>query len=519
MKFSELNLHPTLNQAIEGQNFVNCTPVQEAAIPYILEGKDVAGLAQTGTGKTAAYLLPLIERILRAKESPEDKIQESFKDWKDSEYILVLVPTRELAEQIFENCKIFGNTTHLKSIAIYGGTSYEPQKKALQEGVQFVIATPGRLIDLYKEHLIDLKQVRAIVFDEADRMFDMGFKDDAKYILRRIPEKRQFLVFSATLNFDVLNVAYQFGANPVEVNVSKDRAKADHVTDEIFHIGQDEKPRYLLSLLKKHKPRQAIVFSNFKSNIERIVTFLTRNGVPAMGISSLLTQAQRNHVMQQFKSDNDQNILIATDVAARGLDIKGVDIVINFDLPDDPENYVHRIGRTGRAGEEGMAFSIVSDRDVVSLSRIESYLEHKIKTGWIEDTDLMKDIQTYPTKSEMSHHRFKPSRRSSGPGSKDHRPSQKKRRSQLHRKKNHNGNNNKKPDPTHENKLTHRDHLTGRHKKTNGNKTKKSSPQRNRETTKITETAKKQRQEIASKQFESKENFQKEEGLSLQGRG
>ena len=260
MKFSELNLCPALNQVIENQNFVNCTPVQEAAIPHILEGKDVAGLAQTGTGKTAAYLLPLIERILRAKGSTEEEVQTAFKNWKESEYILVLVPTRELAVQVFENCKVFGRTTNLKSIAIYGGTSYEPQKKALQDGVHFVIATPGRLIDLYKEHIIDLKQARAIVFDEADRMFDMGFKDDSKYILRRIPEQRQFLVFSATLNFDVLNMAYEFGANPIEINISKDQAKANHVIDEIFHIGQGEKPQYLLSIIRKHKPRQVIVF-------------------------------------------------------------------------------------------------------------------------------------------------------------------------------------------------------------------------------------------------------------------
>ena len=479
MKFSELNLCPALNQAIESQGFVDCTPVQEAAIPYILEGKDVAGLAQTGTGKTAAYLLPLIERILQAKESSKNETPIPFKDWKGSEYILILVPTRELAEQVFENCQTFGKATNLKSIAIYGGTSYEPQKKALKEGVQFVIATPGRLIDLYKEHVLDLKQVRAVVFDEADRMFDMGFKDDAKYILRRIPEQRQFLVFSATLNFDVLNVAYQFGANPIEINVSKDRAKADHVTDEIFHIGQNEKPKYLLSLLKKYNPHQAIIFSNFKSKIECIVVFLTRNGVPAIGISSLLTQVQRNRVMTQFKSGNNQNILVATDVAARGLDIKGVDMVVNFDMPDDPENYVHRIGRTGRAGEEGIAFSIVSDRDVPGLERIESYLEYKIKTGWLEDADLVKDFQAYPKESEVNRYPLRGQLSKKASGRSHHKSHRKKRQRSRHQKhSDQEGSestvkNEDKSTVKHESKSTHRDRRTGRHKR-NENRVKRS---------------------------------------------
>ena len=447
MKFSQLNLHPSLKEAIENQGFTDCTPIQEMGIPHILHGRDVAGLAQTGTGKTATYLIPLIERILQNTDTESVTV---FKNWKKSEYILVLVPTRELAEQVFQNCQVFCQTNSLKSTTIYGGVSYDPQKQALKKGVQFVIATPGRLIDLYKEHIIDLKQVRAIVFDEADRMFDMGFKDDAKYILRRIPEHRQFLVFSATLNFDVLNMAYQFGSNPIEININKDQAKADHVTDAIFHIGQSEKPKYLLSLLKKHTPHQAIIFSNFKSEIELIVTFLIRNKVPAIGISSLLTQAQRERVIKQFKSDNDQNILVATDVAARGLDIKEVNTVINFDLPEDPENYVHRIGRTGRAGKKGLAFSVVSDRDVESLTRIESYLEHKINTGWMEDADIIEDFKPYPRKSDMK----------CGPRkSSSHKHSQKKNQRRPTKK-------------SHANSSEHRDLRTGRHKKTRRKKKK-----------------------------------------------
>lgn len=414
MKFSDVHFHPSLQATLDRIGFQECTPVQEHTIPAILDAKDVAGLAQTGTGKTAAFLLPLMERILRAQDAKrsgetapaadpaldgatadnrETLTARAFPDWAPMNFILVLVPTRELAEQVYENAVKFGSDSGLRAVSIYGGVSYDKQKDALRGGVEFVIATPGRLIDLYKENLVDMKQVRAIVFDEADRMFDMGFKDDMKYILTRVPKERQFLVFSATLNLDVLNTAYQFGANPVEFNVSRDQAKAENVEDKILHVGQEEKGAHLLALLKLHSPRQAIIFSNFKMNVPRISQFLNDNGFPAVAISSLLTQSQRNRVMEQFKGDSDKNILVATDVAARGLDIKGVDMVINFELPDDPENYVHRIGRTGRAGAKGIAFSLVSDRDVDALSRVEGYLKHKVATDFVEEANLPKEFK------------------------------------------------------------------------------------------------------------------------------
>jgi superfamily II DNA/RNA helicase len=423
LKFSELELHPTLDSAVLKLGFTECTPVQEATMPHILEGRDVAGLAQTGTGKTAAFLLPLMERIVRARLNPDQLSDEekalrdkrAFTDWKPNQFILVLVPTRELCEQVYDNAMKLQGESGLRAVSIYGGVSYEKQKEGLRNGVEFVIATPGRLIDLFKEHLVDLKQVRGIVFDEADRMFDMGFKDDMKFILQRVPKERQFMVFSATLNLDVMNTAYQFGANPVEVNVSRDQAVAENVDDKIFHVGQGEKGGYLLSLIKLHKPRQTIVFSNFKMNVPRIAQFLNDNGVPTVGISSLLTQSQRTRVMEQFKGASEHNVLIATDVAARGLDIKGVDMVVNYELPDDAENYVHRIGRTGRAGEKGIAFSLVSDRDVDSLSRIEQYLKHKVEAGFLEDSDLIKEYKAMPSDRE---YRGSPDRapRTGGPG-------------------------------------------------------------------------------------------------------
>jgi ATP-dependent RNA helicase RhlE len=406
MNFSELQLDSRLQTNIQNLNYAEATPIQAQVIPLILSGRDVAGLAQTGTGKTAAFLVPLIERILKAETDPTSEV--AFKDWKPFHSVLVMVPTRELAEQIHENAQKFIAGTGLKSFPFYGGTGYDRQKEALANGVNFMISTPGRLIDLYKEHHVDFKRVRAIVFDEADRMFDMGFKDDMKYVLSRIERDRQFLVFSATLNFDVLNTAYQFGAEPVEINVSRDQAKAENVKDAIIHLGDGEKPQQLLSILKREKPKQTIIFTNFKNNVDRLSQFLTGNGIPAMGISSLISQVQRNRVIEQFKSENDQNILVATDVAARGLDILGVDLVINYEMPQDAESYVHRIGRTGRAGAEGKAFSLISDRDVESLSRVEDYTKKKIEVAFFEDTDLVKDFKSL---NEASPYRDRDNRR------------------------------------------------------------------------------------------------------------
>ena len=403
MKYSDLNLDPRLNAAIEKLNYAEATAIQEQTIPHILEGKDVAGLAQTGTGKTAAFLIPLIERILRTQSDPESP--RALKDWNVRSFVLILVPTRELADQINENVVKLSDGCGMKSYPFYGGTGYDKQKEALQSGLQFVVATPGRLIDLYKENFVDLKQVRAIVFDEADRMFDMGFKDDMTYILGRVPKDRQFLVFSATLNFDVLNTAYQFGAEPVEINISRDQAKAENVKDFILHIGNDEKPQYLVSILKKENPKQAMIFTNFKHNVDRIAMFLLDNKIAAMGISSLMSQSQRNHVIEKFKAENDQNILVATDVAARGLDINGVDVVINYEMPQDAESYVHRIGRTGRAGREGKAFSFISDRDIDSLERVENYTKNKIEAVFMEDSELVKDLK--PLKREEASYRGK----------------------------------------------------------------------------------------------------------------
>jgi ATP-dependent RNA helicase RhlE len=403
VKFTELNLHKEILKNIEELGFTDATPIQEQSFDPIIQGKDIAGLAQTGTGKTAAFLMPLIQRILTKESTEEDKTV-PFDSWSKANFILILVPTRELAEQVHDNVKKLTQGMDITSTVLYGGTSYDGQKEALNSGVDFIVSTPGRLIDLYKEHHLDLKQAKAIVFDEADRMFDMGFKDDMTYILQRIPKDRQYLVYSATLDFEVLNTAYEFGAQPIEIDISKDETSAENVTHEIMHVGQDEKPQFLLSLIKKHNPSQLIIFTNFKSNVDRITQFLNKNNIRAHGISSLLNQKQRNRIMSDFK-EGKVRVLVATDVAARGLDVKNVDLVLNFDLPDDAATYVHRIGRTGRAEATGLAFSLVSDRDVNALQRIERLLHEKLSVAWVENEEIVKEFKPFP--EFVSHRKLK----------------------------------------------------------------------------------------------------------------
>ena len=391
LNFSSFNFAPELNEVLAQIQFLTPTPIQSEAIPIVLQKKDVAGLAQTGTGKTAAFLLPLIDRILSSlSDSPGER---AFDGWSKHNYCLILVPTRELAEQISEAVETF-SCNKITSAVVIGGKDYEEQIQKIRSGADFIVATPGRLIDLYKEKKVDLSFVKACVFDEADRMFDMGFKEDMIYLLNRIPSNRQLLMFSATMNFDVLNVAYEFGSEPVEINIDRDQPRAENVHDKIFHVGIEEKPKYILSLIQKYNPDQAIIFSNFKRNIPKIEKFLIENKVKSLGISSSLNQNQRQRVMSRFKG-GEVKVLVATDVAARGLDIEGVDMVINFELSDDAENYVHRIGRTGRAGKKGIALSLSSDKDVEALSRIEEYLDEKIEVGWLEDQELIEDYKAF----------------------------------------------------------------------------------------------------------------------------
>lgn len=488
MNFTELNLLPELQAALDKAGFVECTPIQAAVIPAVLNGKDVSGLAQTGTGKTGAFVIPLIERILRFRKGEGgDRVPQN---WRKNSFVLVLVPTRELATQVEAAIAQFGGHAQMRSAVIVGGTHYDDQRRALTQGFEFIVGTPGRLLDLYKSHDLDLNSVGAIVFDEADRMFDMGFKDDMKFILRRVPRDRHFLLFSATLNFDVVNTAYQFGAEPMEFNLSRDQATAEGVDHEILHVGQEDKPAFLLSVLKKYGPEQCIVFSNFKHNVSRIARFLKTNNIDAIEMSSLLSQHQRNKVLEAFRSGKKE-ILVATDVAARGLDIKGIDLVVNYDLPDDPEGYVHRIGRTGRAGTRGKAIGLVSDRDVDALMRIETYLKEKVIVGWLDDTELIKEFASFPPPEARSPRqgRFQRPHKPEGPRS---RPPHRKP-SEGRPQKSHSGNGQHRSQtghastpskPTHDSHSSHshehRDRRSGRHRglqtESSSHPTKKSGP-------------------------------------------
>lgn len=393
--FNEFNLDEKILKKVNDMGFTETTKIQSKAIPLVQAGKDVSGLAQTGTGKTAAFLIPTLQRLYATWDNKEIEGVKPFENWSARSTILILVPTRELAEQVSTNLKELSDSETVSYVTVYGGVAYEKQKALLEKGATFIIATPGRLIDLYKEKFFDPTQVKSVIFDEADRMFDMGFKDDMKFLLDRIPRDRQFLVFSATLNFDVLTVAYEYGSDPVEIEIDRSLPRTDQVKDEVLHVGQNEKPLFLMSLLSNKEFEQAIVFTNFVRNVPRIEKFLQMNGFKALGISSALSQSQRTKTMDSFRS-GETNILVATDVAARGLDIENVDIVVNYELPDDSENYVHRIGRTGRAGRDGLAYSLSSEKDVEALKRLELFLKSKLVIGWLEDDLLVKDFKPFP---------------------------------------------------------------------------------------------------------------------------
>lgn len=407
MNFSSLGLHSDLLESLKAKGFDTPTPIQISSLPLVIKGKDVAGLARTGTGKTAAFVLPLLHRILNSRANEEKLKSESFSQWTDKSYVLILVPTRELAFQVQDNIKEFSLKLNIGSAVFVGGLPIEKDVEVLNTNLDFIIATPGRLIDLYKNHNLHLGQVEAVVLDEADRLFDMGFSDDVKYILTRIPKHRQFLLFSATLSLEALYMGYEFGAQPVELSASKREIQKDLIEESLYHISRFEKAPYLLSLLKNKSWRQAIVFSNYKNQILDLEVFLGANNIQSLGLSSVLTQARRNKVITEFKSCENKVVLIATDVAARGLDIEGVDLVINYDIPQNSDSYIHRIGRTGRAGRKGEAISLVSEKDAEWLVKLEEDLKIKIPIGWIEDKDLAKDFVPFKTSVFMdssTHH-------------------------------------------------------------------------------------------------------------------
>jgi ATP-dependent RNA helicase RhlB len=381
MHFNELALPESLLEGIAEAGFSTCTPIQEHTLPISLTGKDIAGQAQTGTGKTAAFLITLFTRLLAAP-TPSSKHPRA----------LILAPTRELVVQIEQDAQLLGRHCGLTIQAIYGGVDYMKQRDALRDGADIIIGTPGRLIDYLKQKVYSLKEIEMLIIDEADRMFDMGFIADLRFILRRLPpfDKRQNLMFSATLNQRVMELAYEFMNSPEKVAVTPERMTGENIVQVLYHASRKEKFPLLLGLLRRDGMSRTMIFINTKREGEYLHDRLNANGFPCRLISGDVEQKKRLRILEDFK-DGKLPILIATDVASRGLHIDGVSHVVNYDLPQDCEDYVHRIGRTARAGAEGKAISLADEDGVLYLEAIEEYIKHKIPTEWAEDELFVND--------------------------------------------------------------------------------------------------------------------------------
>ena len=383
MRFDELALPESLGKGIAEAGFTECTPIQEMTFPLTLNGKDVAGRGQTGTGKTAAFLITLFDRLLKNDQGPGQNPR-----------ALILAPTRELVVQIHQDALLLGKHCGFSVQAVYGGVDYNKQRDDLRHGADVVIGTPGRLIDYLKQKVYTLSDVEMLVIDEADRMFDMGFIGDLRFILRRLPtfDKRQNLMFSATLNHRVMELAYEFMNMPEKVSVTGDQMTADNIEEILFHVSRQEKFPLLLGLLRREGMERTMIFVNTKREGEYLQTRLLANDQPCRMISGDVAQEKRLRIMRDFK-EGKLPMLIATDVASRGLHIEGVSHVVNYDLPEDCEDYVHRIGRTARAGAEGKAISLADEQGVLSLEAIEEYIGHPIPTEWAEDELFVTDFK------------------------------------------------------------------------------------------------------------------------------
>jgi len=379
MDFSELNLHPDLTKALDEVSYVTCTPVQELVFAHSFAGEDIYAQSQTGTGKTAAFLISIFQRIMANEDQRTRKV-------------LVLAPTRELAVQIEGEAERLGKYLPITSGAFYGGVSYGPQIDMLRANVQMIIGTPGRIIDLVKQGKMLLKDVGFLVIDEADRMFDMGFIDDLRRLIRYLPPptQRQTFLFSATLGLRVKDLAWEYMDNPKEIAIEPEHVTVDLVTQELYHVGSHEKMSLLLGILDREKPESALIFCNQKYMVEELAKRLRMNGVECEFIMGDLPQSKRLEIIERLKAGK-LSILVATDVAARGLDVEALDLVINYDLPDEAESYVHRIGRTARAGKAGKAVSFACEKFVYNLPAIEKFLGFKIPVMPFDTALLLAD--------------------------------------------------------------------------------------------------------------------------------
>ena len=381
--FSSLPIHPAIQEALEDNRLTHTTPIQEKTLPLTLGGHDVMGLAQTGTGKTAAFLISLYHYLLTNPVHPKAK----------GPWAIVLAPTRELAVQIKKDADQIGAYTGLNSLAIYGGVSMEHQRNLLENApIDIIIGTPGRIIDLYKQKIIRLKNIEVCVLDEADRMFDLGFIDDVRYLLRQMPpaNERLNLLFSATMAQKVQELAYEYFNAPETVSIESRQATADNITQILYHTAKHEKTPLLIGLLNRDKPARSMIFLNTKRDLERLSVVLEANGYPNAALSGDIPQKKREKIIKDFQSGT-VNIVVATDVAARGLHIPDVTHVFNYDLPQVAEDYVHRIGRTARAGASGTAISFACEEYVYSLPEIEHYIHNKLPVFPL-DEELLADV-------------------------------------------------------------------------------------------------------------------------------
>lgn len=381
--FSSLPLHETLQNGLRSAGFEFCTPIQAQSLPLLLAGQDVAGQAQTGTGKTIAFLLATFQRLL-TEEPP--------KSWDGKQpRAFILAPTRELANQIAKDAILLNKDAKLRIVVSYGGKDYDKQKAAITDGVDILIGTPGRLLDYHKQRVFNLKSVQAVVLDEADRMFDLGFIKDVRYFLRRVPKptERLGMLFSATLSFKVSELAYEHMNNPEKVEVAAGKVASDRIEESVYYPANEEKIPLLLALIKRIQPQRGIIFVNTKRAADRVWGFLEGNSYKAALLSGDVPQKKRDSLLKHFQN-GEFPFLVATDVAARGLHIPEVSHVFNYDLPQDVEDYVHRIGRTARAGASGVAISFACEDYAFSLPDIEQYIKHKLPVTATSDETLEK---------------------------------------------------------------------------------------------------------------------------------
>jgi ATP-dependent RNA helicase RhlE len=360
--FDELGLKPEVLAAVRAAGYTHPTPIQQEAIPLALRGRDLIGLAQTGTGKTAAFTLPIIDRLL---------------DGPRRTRVLILTPTRELAAQVDESFTKYSKGSGLSVVAVYGGVGLEPQEKALRRGVDVVVATPGRLLDHLERQNVSFDQLEVLVLDEADRMLDMGFAPQINRIVAQIPPYRQTLLFSATMPPEVEALARKYLRKPLVVQVGRRSEAANTVTHAVYPVPKDKKSALLIELLNKPEMDSVLVFTRTKHGADRVVRHLERANVNAVAMHADKTQGQRTKALEDFKSGRVR-VLVATDIAQRGLDISGISHVINYDVPQQPEDYVHRIGRTGRAAATGDAYTFMSADEIAMVRTIERIIAQQI---------------------------------------------------------------------------------------------------------------------------------------------